>query len=265
MNFVSFARVHGLLLDGLPPPGRWIRVPTEDHPRKKNGAAKWLGLVGWVQNHATMTEPAMWREDRAEQVNAAAVRRVADEAAKQVQEGREKAARRAQEAMTAARMGTHPYLAAKGFPELAGMVLDGDLIVPMRVGGQLVGVQRISADGGKKFLHGQRCGGATFVIGKGSPIYCEGYATGLSVHEALKLSRMAGSVVVCFSAHNLQTLATDGVVVADNDESGTGEKAAKSTGRPYWISDQVGEDFNDYSRRVGQFAASMAIKRLLMT
>ena len=40
-----------------------MAVPTDDHPRKRNGRYRWLGDVGWVQNWATMQEPAMWRSE----------------------------------------------------------------------------------------------------------------------------------------------------------------------------------------------------------
>ena len=81
-------------------------------------------------------------------------------------------------------------------------------------------------------------------------MFCEGYATALSANKALQASRLRGSVVACFSAHNLQMLATTGVVLADNDESRTGERAAQATGRPYFMSPVVGEDFNDFTARV---------------
>jgi putative DNA primase/helicase len=38
-------------------------------------------------------------------------------------------------------------------------------------------------------------------------------------------------------------------VIADNDESGTGERVAKESGLKYWMSDKVGEDFNDFHQR----------------
>lgn len=55
------------------------------------------------------------------------------------------------------------------------------------------------------------------------------------------------------------------LIVADNDTSGTGQKIAVKTGKPYWLSDTVGEDFNDYHRRVGDFVASQSLKKLLIS
>ena len=49
----------------------------------------------------------------------------------------------------------HEYLKRKGFPLLKGYVLDGDLLIPMRIDDKLVGLQQIKPDGTKKFLFGQ--------------------------------------------------------------------------------------------------------------
>jgi hypothetical protein len=51
-----------------------------------------------------------------------------------------------------------------------------------------------------------------------------------------------------------------GFIVADNDPNGIGESVAKKTGKNYWLSDTVGEDFNDYHLRVGLFRASQSLK-----
>src|SRR3546814_4381777 len=58
------------------------------------------------------------------------------------------------------------------------------------------------------------------------------YATALSIQAALKRLYRRASVVVCFSASNLAHVAKSlgGRVVADHDESGTGERAARETG-----------------------------------
>jgi putative DNA primase/helicase len=43
--------------------GVWKRYKTEDHPKSKNGAVKFLGTHGFVQNHATMQEVSTWRNE----------------------------------------------------------------------------------------------------------------------------------------------------------------------------------------------------------
>lgn len=269
-DFVAFCRSLGLVLDSLPPVGRWVRVPTVTHPRKKNGAVKFLGTHGFAQEHSTMQEVAVWKA--AENTDAPPIDHAALKAATQREQqrialGRARAAERVQAIVAQSKQATHAYLAAKGFPETLGLVWEREgepvLVVPMRVDGKLVGCQLIAEDGDKKFLAGQLTRGATFVIGQGEPVFCEGYATALSANKALQASRLRGSVVACFSAHNLQMLATTGVVLADNDESRTGERAAQATGRPYFMSPVVGEDFNDFTARVGLFAASQALKATL--
>ena len=161
----------------------------------------------------------------------------------------------------------HPYLAAKGFPKDKGWVWEGKLIIPMRINGDLVGCQMIDAEGEKKFLYGQQTKNATAQIdAKGRMVLVEGYATGLSVRAALKHAGIRYNIVVCFSAGNLENIARlypDCVVVADHDKSGTGQRVAKKTGRPYWISPIEGEDFNDYHKRVGIEEASLVISALL--
>jgi putative DNA primase/helicase len=56
----------------------------------------------------------------------------------------------------------------------------------------------------------------------------------------------------------------DGLIIADNDTSKVGETSARKTGKPYWLSDAVGEDFNDYHKRVGTKTASFALKEKLI-
>ena len=71
---------------------------------------------------------------------------------------------------------------------------------------------------------------------------------------------------ICFSAGNMKKIASSldgGLVVADNDASTTGEKTAKEIGWPYWLSDVVGEDANDYFQRVGLFKFSQSLAKSL--
>ena len=63
MNFLNFCAAHGILLDHYPPVGVWKRYPTEDKPRKRNGAVKFMGDHGFVQNHATDVEVSVWKSD----------------------------------------------------------------------------------------------------------------------------------------------------------------------------------------------------------
>lgn len=263
MTFEEFCRAHDLIVDGLTR-DRWVAVPTVDHPRKRNGRYKFLGDIGWVQNWATMQAPQMWKSDRAD---VASVRRSLVDADRERKAQADKAASRAGWIMHQTRMDSHPYLAKKGFPDEVGNVWEKNLVIPMRLGNRLIGCQLIGEDGTKKFLQGQQVKGASFILdAKGLPIFCEGYATALSIRAVLRAAKIRYQIFVCFSAGNLQDVARHvpgGIVVADNDPNGVGEKAARSTGKPYWLSDAVGEDFNDYYLRVGLFHASQALKPAL--
>ena len=196
----------------------------------------------------------------------------------------------------------HPYLVEKGFPEQGGLVLDGNLLVPMRHYRdyhRLQSVQMIGPDGSKKFLPGGKASEAVYKIGKGAErYYCEGYATALSVRAALRhlsLDRHS-EVWVCFSAGNIPKVAESrrrSMVIADHDwwrcpkkecrakwdyeskrcpscgSSGVtepaGEKHAKQTGLPYWMPDEPGTDANDYMLSHGVEALADVIRDVHMT
>jgi len=271
MRFEDFARVHGLILDNLQL-DRWIPTPTEDHPRKHNGRYKFLGNVGWVQNWATMEKPATWFAE-GHTIDSPQIQRSIDDSRKRQIESSEKAAKKAGWILHQTELKTHPYLASKGFPEELGNVWEKDgndiLVIPMRIESRLVGVQLIDNEGNKKFLHGQTTKGASFCMNaKGIPIFCEGYATALSIRECMKASNIKYAIYVCFSASNLKHIARsipDGFIVADNDPNGIGEKSAKETGKPYWLSETVGNDFNDDHMALGTFKMSQKLKKALIT
>lgn len=272
MRFEDFARSHGLIMNALHF-DRWVPTPTEDHPRSSNGRYKFLGNVGWVQNWATMDKPVTWFAD-GHNASSPEVKERINDSHRQRQESADKASAKAGWIMHQTQLGTHPYLERKGFPDEQGNVWEKDgkriLVIPMRIDNRLVGVQLIDDEGNKKFLHGQTTKGASFCMNaKGIPIFCEGYATGLSIREVMKSNNLKYSIYVCFSASNMKFVAgtiREGVIVADNDPNHVGENTAIETGKPYWISPTVGEDFNDYHKRVGNFKASQALKlKLLQT
>lgn len=269
MNFLRFAEIHGVLIRDLRSDGRVHRCPTLDKPRHRNGAYRFTGDWGWVQNWAQHAQPVLWRADGAPaevvKIDLEALRR-------QERERREKAARTAAEVVARCRYDNHPYLDRKGFKDEQALVdFDGRMVVPMRdVGayGRVNSVQWISSDGEKKFLPGGAAKGSVFVLGNGPESWlCEGYATGLSVRAALKTMYRQARVVVCFSAGNLATVA-DRItgrrfVVADNDASGTGERYAAQTGLPFVMPPDVGMDFNDLHQARGVRAVADIIRRLL--
>lgn len=270
MDFVSFARAHGVIIDHLPPIGVWARLNTEDKPKHRNGAVKYMGSHGFVQNHATMTEVAVWRGEMS-QVARQQARQITEQAHRETQQAQRRAAEKAAWILGQCSLETHAYFSAKGFhDELVNVWERGEskiAALPMRIGRELVGVQLISESGQKKFLAGQRTGRAEFVFGDGGiDVLCEGYATGLSVRHALKNMKVRHTLHVCFSAGNMAKIAEGlrcGIVIADNDESRTGERTAQAIGWPYWMSDTVGEDGNDYAQRRGLFALGCGLKSII--
>jgi len=263
MDFVQFCRASGILIDSTPPIGIWRRYPTEDHPRKRNGAVKFMGDHGFAQNHATQTEVSVWKSDRPGNF-APAVRAAHDD----TQARQSEAARKADWIISQCKTLPHEYLKNKGFDD-SGFVWEdkGLLVIPMRIAGRLVGCQLIDKDGQKKFLSGQRTSGAEFVFdARGTHIFCEGYATALSVRAALKSLKQSYIIHVCFSAGNMEKVAAvygKGIVVADNDSSGTGEMVARRIALPYFLPPKVGQDFNDFHREVGLLRSSFALNKLL--
>lgn len=268
MTFIEFCRAHGLIVDSVDA-GRWIRVATTDHPRKKNGAYKWLGDVGFVQNHATMVDVDVWHpEADAKPVDMARMHAKVAQHEQRMREGWARAAATAEGLIRSAKQATHGYLQIKGFEDTKGFVLeDESLLIPMRhlttnavVGAQIIRWLPDEMKYEKKMLPGMRAKGAVFRMGDKRATrtwLVEGYATGLTVECALRMLRLRDSVTVCFSAGNLIHVASQlsgaAAVFADNDESHAGERAAKETGLPYCMAGVVGHDANDMHQHKGIF------------
>lgn len=271
MRFEDFARQHGLIIDNVIP-FKWVSTPTEDHPRKRNGRYKYMGDVGWVQNWATMDKPSMWKNNGNSALTPQFIRQK-DQAINDRKRLAERAAAKAGWIMHQTQLMPHPYLHKKGFENEVMPVWntpegEGKLVVAMRKHGRIVGCQLINNEGDKKFLYGQETKGAVFTLdAKGIPIFCEGLATGLSIQAIMRANKMRYTIHVCFSAGNLKEVASlipNGIVVADNDPSGVGERIAKETGKPYWLSDTVGHDFNDHYLAHGLFKTAQSLKKLLI-
>lgn len=272
-DFFAFARERGLILDEVLH-GRWTRVPTVDHPRSRNGAFFFGGEYALVQNWATMDRPDVWRDGirRSPADTAAMERRIAASQEKHRKERAElqsKAAAKARHIIGSSRIEQHAYPDSKKVNGGQGLVWrprEGEnlLVIPMRIGADIVGCQLIDRDGVKKFLYGQRTSGAEFVIGsRGMDIWCEGWATAHSIHAALTGLNIQCRVHATFSAGNLQRMASTGIIVADNDASLAGEIVAKAAGRPYFLPPAVGWDFNDFVRSEGLLRAGMELARFI--
>lgn len=284
-TFIDFARAHGIDID----PGRLMprekvqRCPTVEHPRSKNGAYYWDGQRGWVfawdgearvqwfnDPHAkpwTEEEKRAWKAKREAQRQA-------------TEQGYQRAARQAAELLRTTVPGAHNYLHLKGLPTAHGLCLpDGGLLVPMRDwqtnelrGAQVIRWTDTEEEPGvmrwvKKMTYGMQARGAVLRLGPQratETVYCEGYATGLSIELAVRQLRLNAAVMVCFSDSNMVYVAerTQGrrYCFADNDKSGAGERAAQQMGMPYCMAPAVGDDANDLHKRSGL----MAVCGLLM-
>lgn len=100
----------------------------------------------------------------------------------------------------------HPYLARKRIAPHRLRQRGDVLLVPLYADGYLCNLQRIAADGGKRFLSGGRVKGAYSPIGileQGQPLYvCEGWATGATINAE------TGAAVACaMNAGNLKPVA----------------------------------------------------------
>lgn len=158
----------------------------------------------------------------------------------------------------------HPYLIAKGVMPHSLRQAGGALLVPLfDVHGQLWNVQRIQADGTKRFRPGRASGLFSPIGDLCDPariLICEGWATGATLHEE------SGNLVLCaMNAGNLLAVAraarsawpgAELVICADNDRhtpSNPGvtaaTEAAKATGArlltPEFPEGADGTDFND--------------------
>ncbi len=158
----------------------------------------------------------------------------------------------------------HPYLEKKGVFAMPDLRVDGDLlIIPLYdANGKIQTLQKIDGSGEKKLYYGLSSSSVRYVFSGSTRVFlCEGYATGASIHEA------TGATVVCaMFAGNLPKVARDykgATVIADNDESKTGETKAeecKDSDCDYILIPNLGWDANDYASAYGR----EALKELLL-
>lgn len=274
MQFIDFARAYGLLIKDLYPSERVRRCGTISHPKKKNGAYFWDGDRGWVFDWSGEAEVKWFYTDKPwTEAEKQAWKRKQQANWEQQERKYAMAAKKAEAILNTATPKTHDYLYRKGFKEQEGLVLpDGALAIPMRnVRTNLIqGLQTIYWDGNnwqKKMLPGMRAKYAVFWIGsKNAPevILCEGYATGLSIAQAVRMSGLNMAVVVCFSDSNMVTVASQisgkKYIYADNDVSHAGENAAKKATLPYCMSEVEGNDANDDHV---QFGLMYVVKKIM--
>ena len=285
MSFIDFARAHGVEINlaKFGPKEKVQRCGTTEHPRSGNGAYFWDGQRGWVfawdgdAKTQWFNDPDAkpWTE---EEKRAWKAKRDAQRLA--TEQGYRRAAITAGDLIRSATSGPHDYLFRKGLKDVHGLCIpDGGLLVPMRDwqtndvrGAQVIRWTDTEDEPGvnrwrKKMTYGMQARGAVLRLGPprvAETIYCEGYATGLSIELAVRQMRLNAAVLICFSDSNMAYVAekTNGrrYCFADNDKSGAGERAAREMGLPYCMSPVLGEDANDLYVRAGV----VAVRALLM-
>ena len=273
MDFLQFAQAQGLEISRLKQ-GSIGRCPTKDHPKSDNGSYLFDGDWGWTFNWATDVEIQLWKSDKI--VDHASVQRRIEASrkayAKEKLAKQRRAAAKAKWILGQCELSTHAYMDSKGFPDMMVNVWyrKGEsplMVVPMTVRRQICGVQLIDINGNKKFLSGQRTNLAVFTFdAKGRVFLCEGYATAMSLKVSLAKLCIPFTIHACFSAGNLAKIAKHvpgGIVIADNDVSGTGQRVAQESGLQWWMSETTGQDFNDLWNEVGTFRAAQILRKQL--
>ena len=113
MELIDFCRAHGIIIDAPPPIGYWKRYHTVDHPRKRNGAVKWMGDHAFVQNHATDTEVSIWKPDSINESKRRDYARLAQQAEQEKIRMQVSAAEKAKTLLQGSVLGRHAYFKAK--------------------------------------------------------------------------------------------------------------------------------------------------------
>jgi putative DNA primase/helicase len=187
----------------------------------------------------------------------------------------------------AAEVGASPYLTRKAIAGYGVRYADDVLLVPLLdEAGRLWNLQKVFANGDKRFLAGGRVSGCFHLLGDVSAsawlLVAEGYATAATLHEATGYA-----VAVAFNANNLKHVALSLrklhptaklLICADDDrktEADTGKNpgvaaatAAANAVRGTWCKPDAlpdgGTDFNDLAKACGidavrtQIAAAVA-------
>lgn len=285
---------------GIRPPkhrsyGKWLLTDTLEGRKGKGDGRVIINdhcVTAW--NWKTSEKSTVSLRDGLSATEKRGVTASVEKANKKASEDRARAARIANELLAKAIPATHEYLSRKGFPDERVMTvpaqvvrqLGGDylvpagatsaVLVPARRAGEVCSAQLIWGDGTKKFLYGGEIGGSSHRIGKGADTWlCEGFATGLSLRNALHGLKMRPTILCCFSAANIAAVARSlpgrVFVAADHDQPrpqfggvGTGEHYARQTMLPYGMPPDVGTDFNDMHQRTSIFAVQRALTSIMV-
>lgn len=284
---------------GIRPPahvayGKWLLTDTLEGKKGKGDGRVIINdhcVTAW--NWKTSEKSTVSLRDGMSAKEKRAVSASIERANAKASEGRARATRIANELLAAATLRTHQYLSCKGFPDERAMIVTAEVVrriggdylvpagaasailVPARRAGDVCSAQLIWEDGTKKFLYGGEIGGSSHRIAKGADTWlCEGFATALSLRNALHGLKMRPTILCCFSAANIAAVAhgmTGRVfVAADNDQPrpqfggmGTGEHYARQSRFPYGMPPDVGTDFNDMHQRTSIFAVQRVLTAIM--
>lgn len=279
-------------------PGQTVRVKVDGkRASNRSGAVKLDddGRGGIATNFVTSQTVRFTADGLAGEGEVKAPRRD-PEAERRARETQQAAEQSAGEMVRAAEVGPHPYLAAKGFADETGLVLDDPaaltpraetwsgmrhqlaqmagpfLVVPGRVAKRVVTVQLVDAEGRKLNMKSAPMKGAAHRIATGRETWvCEGIATALTVRAALRLLGRSATVLSAFSAANVAKVAQrleNSVIAADHDApqealhgKGAGEFYAARTGRR-WTMPQALGDWNDYHQSEGLRAVALQLREV---
>ena len=156
----------------------------------------------------------------------------------------------------------HPYLLKKGIAAHGARATgDGRLVLPLfDQDGSLATLQYIDHEGGKLYHPGGQSGGKFWMVGSldeaGTLFVAEGFATAATIHETTGrpcvASYSASSLVpVTASLREMYGITQDIVIVADNDQSGVGQRYAEQASAKYgarMVMPPIQGDANDYAQ-----------------
>lgn len=208
----------GIVPRDVPADDRWHPVPVEGKGARNTGGRIKLfsdGEGGQVWNWTAGNGAETFFFNNSSGMTAAEIEQRKQLTAKKVEQAdreRElvaaKAASECQEIWNKAQPapGDHPYLQRKQIkPHMTRVADDGQLLVPVRSGGEIVSLQYIPPDEGIKMFHGgSRTKGGWCFIGKPTDtlVIAEGFATGACIHEVT-----GHGVLLAFSSVNLLSIA----------------------------------------------------------
>ncbi|AGN89460.1 DNA primase [Serratia phage Eta] len=198
---------------------------------------------------------------------------------------RKRAKRGAEMLMEHSQQASHPYMDGKGLHGEwlvnSQIMMGADqeriepgalLLVPVYKNGELVNVQKISAEGKKRPIYGGDMSGVCHVISGTGKIVAitEGFATGVTVNRMTN-----ATTYVAFNTGNLMAITAQAraenpdsnvVIFADNDEHGAGLKYAEEASVPVnakiALPPEVG-DWDDYRQKYGAESCKVAMREAI--